>query len=421
MNNTVVQVDNVSKIYRLYGKHTDRLKESLHPLRRKYHQEFFALRNVSLSIKTGETMGIIGRNGSGKSTLLKMITGILTPTSGKITVNGKISALLELGTGFNPELTGRENVFFTGAIMGFSPDEIKEKLENILTFADIGVFIDQPVKMYSSGMFVRLAFAVAISVDPDILIIDEALAVGDFGFQAKCYRKFLDFKESGKTIIFVTHSLDTVIRYCDKVMVLEDGLKLREADPKQAVDVYKKLIVDCLDDNPAEDNSEKNKAQIESASTVNKNGLSYGNGSATILAADIIDESGLCTGKLFNGSEYTIRMKVKFLSDVSDPIFAFTIKDLKGMEITGTNTWFQMTETGKKTKGDMLEVCFKQKLNLQPGGYALSLGCTGFEDDNFVVYHRLYDILLFEAIGDTEFVGFYNPNSEIQIAQTTSD
>ncbi len=240
MNNTVVQVDNVSKIYRLYGKHTDRLKESLHPLRRKYHQEFFALRNVSLSIKTGETMGIIGRNGSGKSTLLKMITGILTPTSGKITVNGKISALLELGTGFNPELTGRENVFFTGAIMGFSPDEIKEKLENILTFADIGVFIDQPVKMYSSGMFVRLAFAVAISVDPDILIIDEALAVGDFGFQAKCYRKFLDFKESGKTIIFVTHSLDTVIRYCDKVMVLEDGLKLREADPKQAVDGYKK-------------------------------------------------------------------------------------------------------------------------------------------------------------------------------------
>lgn len=416
MKNIALKVENVSKIYKLYAGNTDRLKESLHPLRRKYHQDFYALKNVSFDVRQGETIGIVGRNGSGKSTLLKLVTGIITPTSGRISVNGRISALLELGAGFNPELTGRENIFFSGAIMGYTPSEIKDRLESILDFADIGVFIDQPVKMYSSGMFVRLAFAVAINVDPDILIIDEALAVGDFGFQSKCYKKFHDFKQSGKTILFVTHSLDSVIRYCDRAFVMDNGHKIAEAEPKDAIDIYKKLIVDChVPDDSVSDEPEKEIAHIKSKSGVNHNALSYGIGGAEIIEADIVDASGGCAGKVLNGDRFTVRMKVRFLDDLIDPIFAFTVKDLKGMEITGTNTWFQHIDTGLKHKGEEITVSFSQELNLQPGGYVLSLGCTGFADGKFVVYHRLYDILFFEAVAGAEHVGFYNPKSEIEI------
>ena len=191
------------------------MKESLHPLRKRYHRDFYALSGVSLQLIKG-IIGIIGKNGSGKSTLLKILTGVLTPTSGKVEVNGRVSALLELGAGFNPEFTGLENVFFNGSIMGYSRHEMDAKIDDILAFADIGDFIHQPVKMYSSGMFARLAFAVAINVDPDILIVDEALSVGDAAFQSKCFQKFQEFREKGKTILFVTHSVDLIIKYCSR-------------------------------------------------------------------------------------------------------------------------------------------------------------------------------------------------------------
>lgn len=220
---TAIKVENLSKIYKLYNNPIERLKESLHPFKKKYHKEFYALKDVNFEVKKGETVGIIGKNGSGKSTLLKIITGVLTPSSGNVAINGKISALLELGTGFNPEFTGLENIYFSGTIMGYTKDEIDKKVDNIISFADIGEFINQPVKTYSSGMFVRLAFAVAINIDPEVLIVDEALSVGDMRFQQKCFRKLREFKEDDKTILLVSHDLGAVINFCDRVIWLWDG------------------------------------------------------------------------------------------------------------------------------------------------------------------------------------------------------
>ena len=215
MSEVAIKVENLSKMYKLYDRPMDRLKESLGLTKKKKYKEYYALNNINMEIKRGETVGIIGTNGAGKSTILKIITGVLNQTNGEVTINGRISALLELGAGFNPEYTGIENVYLNGTMIGFTREEIDEKLQDIIDFADIGDFINQPVKTYSSGMFVRLAFAVAINIDPEILIVDEALSVGDVFFQSKCYRKFEEFKELGKTILFVSHDLGSIIKYCD--------------------------------------------------------------------------------------------------------------------------------------------------------------------------------------------------------------
>ena len=244
MSEYAIQVQNVEKMYKLYDKPTDRLKESLGFSKKKRYKEHFALNNVSFNVKKGETVGIIGTNGSGKSTILKIITGVLNPCpGGNIVVDGRISALLELGAGFNGEYTGIENVYLNGTMIGFTKEEIDEKLQDIIDFADIGDFINQPVKTYSSGMFVRLAFAVAINIDPEILIVDEALSVGDVFFQAKCYHKFEEFKKMGKTILFVSHDLGSIGKYCDRVVLLNKGKKLNEGTPKEMIDIYKKLLV----------------------------------------------------------------------------------------------------------------------------------------------------------------------------------
>lgn len=415
----VLEALGLSKVYRLYARPLDRLKESLHLLRRSYHEDFYALRDVSLMVRPGETVGIIGRNGSGKSTLLKLLTGILTPTSGSVHVHGRIAALLELGAGFNPELTGRENVYFSGTIMGYTHAEMEARLPEIVAFAGIGVFLDQPVKTYSSGMFVRLAFAVAVNVDPDILIIDEALAVGDLSFQARCYKKFEDFRRRKKTILFVTHALDTVIRYCNRAVVLEAGRVAFDTDPKTAVDAYKQLLADTreLSDRPA---SAAASLPESSAVTVNQRDvnvdmLSYGDGRAEIVDFALLGPDGDPSLTLAHGQPFAIVMKVRFKANIEDPIFAYTIKDIKGLEITGTNTHFKRLATGTRRPGELVTVTFRQTLNLQAGGYALSLGCTGYERGGLVVYHRLYDVLLFQVISDTYMVGFYDLNSTIEL------
>lgn len=223
MNDIAISVQNLTKVYHLYDTPKDRLKEALNPFRKSYHHDFYALKDVSFEIKKGETVGIIGKNGAGKSTLLKIITGVLTPTSGEVEVNGKIASLLELGAGFNPEMTGMENIYLNGTIMGFSKEEMDQKVDAILAFADIGEFIDQPVKMYSSGMFARLAFSVAINVEPDILIVDEALSVGDMAFQNKCFRHMDSFVQHDKVMLFVSHSLSAIRLLCDKVIWMRDG------------------------------------------------------------------------------------------------------------------------------------------------------------------------------------------------------
>lgn len=241
-NSSAVSVQNVSKKFRLFGSPKERFWEALHPFNKKYHREFWALKDISFEVAKGMTLGIIGRNGSGKSTLLQIICSVLRPTSGEVRVNGRISALLELGAGFNPQFTGRDNVILNGALMGFTRREMEERLPSIEKFADIGEFFDQPVKTYSSGMFVRLAFAGAINVDPDILIVDEALAVGDAKFQHKCYNKFLEFQKKGKTILFVSHSTDAIVRHCDYAVLLENGKVLESGEPKTVMNCYLDLL-----------------------------------------------------------------------------------------------------------------------------------------------------------------------------------
>ena len=232
-NKKAIQVQHLTKMYKLYDKPSDRLKESLGLSRKKKYREHYALRDVNFDIEEGECVGIIGTNGSGKSTILKIITGVLSPTEGEVKVNGRISALLELGAGFNMEYTGLENIYLNGTMIGFTEEEIDARLDDILAFADIGDFVHQPVKMYSSGMFVRLAFAVAINIDPEILIVDEALSVGDVFFQAKCYHKFEEFKNQGKTILIVSHDLSSISKYCDKVVLLNKGKMLAEGKSKR--------------------------------------------------------------------------------------------------------------------------------------------------------------------------------------------
>lgn len=238
----IINVENLSKIYKLYDKPIDRLKESINPFGKKYHRDFFALRDVSFDVKRGESIGVIGRNGSGKSTLLKIITGVLTPSSGNVTVNGKVAALLELGTGFNPEFTGIENIYFSGTITGYTREEIDAKLDNILAFADIGDFVHQPVKTYSSGMFVRLAFAVATSVTPDVLIVDEALSVGDIFFQQKCHARMEELQNNGTVLIVVSHDMRVVEKYSTKVILLDQGGCLFLGSPEEGVCRYYTLF-----------------------------------------------------------------------------------------------------------------------------------------------------------------------------------
>lgn len=407
-----ISVDNVSKVYKLFTKPADRVIDALHLAPWKKVPEHHALNDVSFEVKQGEMVGIIGTNGSGKSTILKIITGVLHPTKGDVTVNGRISALLELGAGFNREYTGIENIYLNGTMIGFSKEEIDAKLKDILEFADIGDFVYQPVKTYSSGMFVRLAFAVAINIEPEILIVDEALAVGDVFFQAKCYRKFDEFKKKGKTILFVSHDLSSIVKYCDRVVLLNKGTKLGEGKAKEMIDVYKQVLVGQYDENDTKEATETT-ANIDGGA--NEELLEYGSRKAEITECFITDNKGKRTNALIKGEPFTIHMKASFAERVQAPIFAFTIKNARGTEITGTNTMFEKAFMEAVDKGVTKEVTFSQRMDLQGGDYLLSLGLTGYEGSDFTVYHRLYDALSISVISDKDTVGFYDMNSKVEV------
>jgi len=410
MSEFAIQVKHLDKMYKLYNKPSDRLKEALGfkvPVR-----EHYALRDVSFEVKRGETVGIIGTNGSGKSTILKIITGVLNPTGGEVVVDGRISALLELGAGFNMEYTGIENVYLNGTMMGFSREEIDARLQDILDFADIGDFVHQPVKAYSSGMFVRLAFAVAINIDPEILIVDEALSVGDVFFQAKCYRKFEEFKKMGRTILFVSHDLSSIARYCDRVVLLNKGVKLEEGSPKQMVDMYKQLLVG---QDPAKQQIQEEKPKESEEFQVNPNMLEYGSKLAEITDFAVIDDKGRSTNTIEKGSTFQIRMKVVFHEAIQEPIMAYTFKDIKGTEITGTNTMFEKMHIEHSDEGDTCTVTFTQKMFLQGGEYLLAFGCTGYRDGEFTVFHRLYDACNITVVSEQNTVGFYDMDSKVEI------
>lgn len=413
----VIQIQNLSKMYKLYEKPSDRLKESLGLSRKKRYKEHYALRDVNFDIEEGECVGIIGTNGSGKSTILKIITGVLSPTEGEVKVDGRISALLELGAGFNMEYTGLENIYLNGTMIGFTEKEIDERLDAILEFADIGDFIHQPVKMYSSGMFVRLAFAVAINIDPEILIVDEALSVGDVFFQAKCYHKFEEFKEQGKTILFVSHDLGSIARYCDRVILLNKGNKLDEGSPKAMVDMYKQLLVNQDPVKQKEGGQEGQQENWREGFQVNPDTLEYGEKQAEIIDYTVLDVNGRQSNTIEKGTTFRIKMKVHFNEDIQEPIMAFTFKNVQGTEITGTNTMYEKVSVEHPEAGRECIVTFEQKMNLQGGEYLLSFGCTGYRDGEFTVFHRLYDACNITVISTKNTVGFYDMNSRVTITQ----
>ena len=431
-----IEVKDVQKVYNLYDKPSDRMKEAL-GLTKKKHKQHYALKGVSLNIYQGETVGIIGTNGSGKSTILKIITGVLNPSGGEVNVNGRISALLELGSGFNMEYNGIENVYLNGTIMGFSEKEIDEKLPAILEFADIGDYVYQPVKTYSSGMFVRLAFAVAINIEPEILIVDEALSVGDVFFQAKCYHKFEEFKKMGKTILFVSHDLSSISKYCDRVFLLNQGTLLGEGSPKEMIDAYKQVLVgqyavpekqenqDLLNDEGLQEaagragsgagSSAGSSAGQNPAIGQNPNLLEYGTRQAEILEYYLTDDRGVKTTAVIKGSEFTLHMRVLFHDYVPAPIFAFSIKNIQGTEITGTNSMIEKAYLEGANADQVKEITFTQKMSLQGGEYLLSLGVTGYVADTFEVYHRLYDVLNITVVSDKNTVGYYDMGSEVVV------
>lgn len=419
----VIEIKNITKIYNLYNKPSDRLKEALFS-RKSRHTEFAALNDVSFDVRKGEILGIIGKNGSGKSTILKIITNVLTPTSGECIVKGKIAALLELGAGFNMEYTGIENIYLNGQMIGFSKEEMDKKLQDIIDFADIGEHIYQPVKTYSSGMFARLAFSVAISVDPDILIVDEALSVGDVFFQNKCYRRFEEFRDKGKTILFVTHDMGSVIRYCNRCVLLNAGKKVGEGKPQEMVDLYKRIMVGQWNENEAKNSTIAN---LIDTTNLNANSLwkeqistnpdmeVYGDGRAEIVDFGIFSDSGNIGNNVYKGDYYTVKMKVRINDDNLNPIFAFKLRDVKGTELTGTNTMLEDIDTSHCKKGDIVTISFRQKQYLQPGQYLVSLGCTAFEGDQFVVYSRNYNCCVLGVVAQKGTIGIFDSESEVTV------
>lgn len=422
MSECAIKINHISKVYKLYDNPMDRLKEALKLTKKKKYTEYFALSGISFDVEKGSTVGLIGTNGAGKSTLLKIITGVLTPTEGSVEVKGKIAALLELGAGFNQEYTGIENIYLNGSMMGYTKEQMDKKVDSIVEFAGIGDFIHQPVKTYSSGMFARLAFAVAINVDPDVLIVDEALSVGDIYFQSKCFNKMNEIKEKGTTILLVTHDMSSVIRYCDKVVVLNKGHYLKEGSAKEMVDIYKKLLVDQYNGDEEEleevsetqqndDNEEEWKTHFDH----NDAQVVYGNGKADIIDYGIFDNTGKLNNMLQKKKDFVVKMKVQFREDVDNPIFALTIKDSKGTEIAGTNTMFEKKDIGKVYAGQKYEISFKQRLLLQSGSYLLSFGCTGYEMDEFVVYQRLYDVTSITVVSEQDTVGAFDMDSEVTV------
>ena len=456
----IISVDQVSKVYRLYDKPIDRLLESISLRKKSYHKDFYALRDISFSVGRGEAVGIIGTNGSGKSTMLKIITGVLSATTGKVESQGSICALLELGAGFNQDYTGIENIYMNGTMMGFSKAEMDEKLPAILEFADIGDFVYQPVKSYSSGMFVRLAFALYISIDPEVLIVDEALSVGDVFFQAKCYHRMDELKRKGTTILMVTHDLGSVMKYCDRVVLFHKGEKVGEGLPGQMVDKYKKILAgkdphaeqfmeeqnflgnvdeEAVDTAGTAGTTEKNvgtgiaSGTAESASpgscqssqkpvgfmkdhlTLNPSSQQYGNGKAEILDFGVLDKDGRPSNVLLKGEEFSIKERIVFHDDITAPIFTFTIKDKRGMDLSGTNTLFEGKEIPAVKKGDEYFCTFTQRMNLQGGEYLLSISCTGFEEGEHTVYDRKYDITSITVLSNKNTVGIYDMESEVTL------
>lgn len=422
---TVIDIKNLTKEYKMYASKKDRLVETIFPSVKK-HSTFRAMDNLNLEVKKGEILGILGKNGAGKSTLLKMVTGVVVPTAGEIKVNGKISSLLELGTAFNMELTGLENIYQHGQVMGLSKEEIEATKQDVIDFADIGDHLYQPVKTYSSGMFARLAFACAINVDPEILIVDEVLSVGDMAFQLKCFKKFQQFKERGKTILFVTHSIADVLKNCTRTIILQNGKKTFDGGVKEGVELYKKIITGNAPTENKTDEKKFVKGKEEntwkSHFNENPNVIEYGNLKAQVIDYGVFDENNKYLSFIDNEKTVVLKSKIKFNEEIDNPIFTMTIKDFNGVEIAGTNTMIEKIYPGKFQKGEIAEVEFKQKLPIAPNKYTLSFSCTHINaNGELEVLNRKYEALLIEIISSKDNVGLVKLDTKINIKRVQEE
>jgi lipopolysaccharide transport system ATP-binding protein len=406
-SDVALRVRDVSKMYRIYDNPQDRLKRMLFRRRRhQYGHEFWALRGVSFEVKKGESIGVIGRNGSGKSTLLQIIAGTLAPTIGDVLVNGRVSALLELGSGFNPEFTGRENVFLNGSILGIPREEMARRLVDIAAFADIGEFIDQPVKMYSSGMFARLAFAVAISVDPDILIVDEILAVGDFGFQQKCVARLRQMRDNGLTLLFVSHSPDSIKSICEKGLFLIEGKPVFWGASERAVDHYFNYIRQQA--NIEAMYTQKDIAEPLAFYSRVPGKMRYGTGHVQIQKAELTDDTGqLCKAFTF-GDSITLNVYFKTYIDLEHFSVSFLVRDLTGIDLLGTTTFDEKRQLPFCPSGTQGRVSFRFKNNLRAGNYGISVALNRVSQPDYT------DNILFDQVdGCASFIVMPDPDRPV--------
>ena len=382
-----IALNNISKAYRIYSHPRHRLMEAVWRGRRQYHEQFWALRDVSFTVEPGTTTGVIGMNGSGKSTLLQVIAGIVQPTTGTVAIDGRIASLLELGAGFNPDFTGRDNVVMNGAITGFTRDEMDERLPAIEAFAEIGEFIDQPVKTYSSGMFVRLAFAAAIHIDPDILLVDEALAVGDAIFQHRCIRKIKELQSRGKTILFVSHDIATVKSICSQAVFLKSGRVEVVGDAETVASRYHAHVAMLESGRAAPAAVAGNGAGAASTTMFHANpefdqraGLfRHGSGEARIRNVELVDSAGVPLTAVPFDEPIVLRVHVEFAADTPFYILGILVRDRAGNDLVGTNTYEENIAVPERRAGDTLVVDFVQRLPLNRGTYSVTVG---------LAYHR---------------------------------
>jgi lipopolysaccharide transport system ATP-binding protein len=410
--NIAVSLQNISKIYKLYDKPIDRLKESLHPLKKKYHKDFYALKNINLEIKKGEVLGIVGVNGAGKSTLLKIISGVLTPTSGRVNIHGRINAILELGSSLKPEMTGRENIKLNLQINGIEKD--REKItDEIIEFADIGEHIDQPIKSYSSGMKARLGFGIATSTDPDVLIVDEVLAVGDVLFKRKCYSRIEKLFKDGKTVIFVSHSAQSVVEFCSRAILLYDREIILDDTPKKVTDYYQKLVFSkdkqkVLDEinGKVEIKEQEQKQEIKEEIEVNKEfylpelkskPIEYRNYDVDIFDIMILDIDGKKVNILETGKQYNYQYKVKFNSKFENVSFGIKLKTKEGKALTSISTHLDKDRLIDVNSGEY-KIINKFKCNLLTGYYFINSGVSIHSEGKKMFFlNRIIDAYVFKV------------------------
>ena len=433
MSELAVSVNNVSKCFKRYRHPVDRLKEIFNP-KKNLAEKFWALQDINLKVYKGQTLGIVGRNGSGKSTLLQIIVGTLTPTMGHVEVNGRISALLELGSGFNPEFTGRQNIFFNGQLLGLTQKEIESKYDEIVSFADIGDFIDQPVKTYSSGMYIRLGFAVATSADPDILVVDEALSVGDEAFQRKCFSRIHEIQDRGGTILFVSHSATSVIQLCDSAILMDQGESLIQHRPKMVISKYQKMIYADAEDAkrlrqeiqqiPSLEPLQNNIQSIPlSPNTNHHNGqqttkanssesdykdyydpnlkpdhpIRYPSRGATIIDPHVITLDEQRVNHLISRKTYIYRYTIEFSKPASHVRFGMLIKTVSGFELAGASCLATSKSIKYIEPGTKISIEFEFKCLLAPNVYFLNAGVSGIVDGEFTYLDRCIDVGMFRV------------------------